>query len=97
MSAHVGVVRTAAGLRRALADILRLEGETQAAPQLRNMATAALMVAAAALERAESRGGHTRSDFPHADPRRAKRTFMTLAEARRIAAAVRARELEPTA
>jgi L-aspartate oxidase len=96
MSADLGVVRTAAGLRGALAEILRLEDEKQAAPQLRNMAAAALMVAAAALERTESRGGHTRSDFPQADPRQAKRTFMTLAEARRIAAEVCARELEPT-
>jgi L-aspartate oxidase len=62
------------------------------------MATAALLVAAAALRREESRGGHYRSDFPKADPAQAKRTFITLEDAREIAAAVdvaRAPELEP--
>jgi L-aspartate oxidase len=50
------------------------------------MATAGLLVAAPALRRQESRGGHFRRDFPDADPRLAKRTFLTLAEARAIAA-----------
>ena len=98
MSSNVGVVRTAACLRRALAEILRLERDAQTMPQLRNMATTALMVSAAALKRTESRGGHTRADFPHADPRQAQRSFMTLAEARRIAAdALRSHELETAA
>jgi L-aspartate oxidase len=50
------------------------------------MATAALLVTAAALRREESRGGHYRSDFPKADPAQARRTFITLDDARRIAA-----------
>ena len=49
------------------------------------MATAALMVTAAALRREESRGGHFRSDFPKTDAKQARRTFVTLDEARRIA------------
>jgi L-aspartate oxidase len=57
-------------------------------PQLRNMATAALLIAAAALRREESRGGHYRADFPEADARQAQRTFLTLGEARRIAESV---------
>jgi L-aspartate oxidase len=56
-------------------------------PQTRNMATAALMVTAAALKREESRGGHFRSDFPQTDLP-ARRTFITLDEARAIAGAV---------
>jgi L-aspartate oxidase len=52
---------------------------------LRNMATAALLVAAAALQRHESRGGHFRTDYPHADPAQAHRTLLTLADARTIA------------
>lgn len=83
MSAHVGVIRNGAGLTAALADILRIEHEAPS-PALKNMAAAALLVAAAAFARRESRGGHCRSDFPKPDAR-AQRTFMTLADARAIA------------
>jgi aspartate oxidase len=51
----------------ALAEIARIERECARLPQTRNMATAALMVTAAALRREESRGGHFRSDFPKTD------------------------------
>ena len=85
MSAHVGVIRGANGLRYALGEIVRMEREARS-PQQRNMAIAALLVTAAALKRTESRGGHFRTDFPDADPAQAKRTFMTLADARAIAA-----------
>ena len=44
------------------------------------------MIAATALMRKESRGGHQRSDFPQTDPALARRTFTTLAECNRIAA-----------
>jgi L-aspartate oxidase len=43
------------------------------------------MVTAAALARHESRGGHFRSDYPQTDPV-AKRSFLTLADAEKIAA-----------
>jgi L-aspartate oxidase len=87
MTANVGVIRDGAGLRHALTEIARLERASAGNPALRNMATAALMVTAAALKRDESRGGHYRSDFPKTDPKQAKRTFLTLDEAREIAAA----------
>ena len=58
MSAHVGVIRDADGLKHALAEIARIERDMPRAPQLRNMATAALLVTAAALA-------------PHREPRRA--------------------------
>ena len=48
---------------------------------LRNRTEAALLVAASALRRRESRGGHFRSDFPAPDPAQAHRSFMTLDEA----------------
>jgi L-aspartate oxidase len=86
MSSQVGVVRTGNGLKQALGKIAALERDAQRMPQLRNMATAALMITAAALRRTESRGGHYRFDFPAADLSLAKRTFITLAEARGIAA-----------
>jgi L-aspartate oxidase len=49
------------------------------------MATAALLIAAAALQRTESRGGHFRSDCPNSDPQQARRSFITLDQARAIA------------
>jgi L-aspartate oxidase len=85
MSTHVGVIRSREGLVRALDMLARLEREAQNLPALRNMATTALLVTAAALRREESRGGHYRSDFPQADPALAQRTFITLADARAIA------------
>jgi len=85
MSQHVGVIRNGDGLATALEGISRIEREAKSA-SLRNMATAALLVAAAAFARNESRGAHQRSDYPRPDPALAQRTFLTLAEARMIAA-----------
>jgi L-aspartate oxidase len=85
MSAHVGVIRDREGLIKALDTIQRMERESRNVPAMRNMATAALLVTAAALGREESRGGHYRSDFPETNPALAKRTFITLAEAQEIA------------
>jgi L-aspartate oxidase len=53
---------------------------------LRNMVTTALIVAASAWSRRESRGAHFRSDYPAEDASQRKRTMTTLAEARRVAA-----------
>jgi L-aspartate oxidase len=91
MSADVGVIRDGDGLARALAKIARLEC-TATTPALRNMATAALLIAAAAFRRRESRGAHCRSDYPQAA--QACRGFLTLSDARATAAGV-APELVP--
>jgi L-aspartate oxidase len=85
MSQHVGVIRTGDGLATALERIPQFEREAKSA-SVRNMATAALLVAAAAFARHESRGAHERSDYPRPDPALARHTFLTLAEARTIAA-----------
>ncbi len=85
MSRHVGVVRDAGGLGEALRVFAGLEAEARD-PQLKNALTVARMIAAAALARQESRGGHQRSDFPHADPALARRNFTTLAQCNQIAA-----------
>jgi L-aspartate oxidase len=82
MSRDVALERNEDGLRHALGVIARLE-TTSAEPALLNMTAAAKLVAAAALARTESRGGHWRSDHPQTAD--AARTFMTLADAERIA------------
>jgi L-aspartate oxidase len=88
MSRDVALERNERGLRAALDVIARLE-TTSHEPALLNMTAAAKLVAAAALARQESRGGHWRSDYPHTD-KTGRRTFMTLADADRIAANVEA-------
>jgi len=86
MSRDVALERNAEGLRAALGVIGRLETITNE-PALLNMAAAAKLVAAAALTRQESRGGHWRSDYPETRET-GVRTFMTLAQAERIASTV---------
>ena len=88
MSRDVALERNEQGLRAALEVIARLEN-TSAEPALLNMTAAAKLVTAAALARHESRGGHWRSDHPQTSSH-ATRTFMTLADAERIAANVQA-------
>jgi L-aspartate oxidase len=85
MARHVGVLRDRAGLAEALSVIARLERSCRST-RFENMLTAAKLIAAAALARIESRGGHYRSDFPDTDPAWRHRTFLTLADAGRIAA-----------
>ncbi|HWU21359.1 MAG TPA: FAD-binding protein, partial [Nocardioides sp.] len=79
----VGIIRDAPELERAITAIeelkqraqhLSVEGHRQYNPgwhlaiDLRNLLLVAESVAKAALERKESRGGHTRNDFPGPDP-----------------------------
>ncbi|HVG50597.1 MAG TPA: L-aspartate oxidase [Xanthobacteraceae bacterium] len=84
MSKQVGVVRTGDGLAHALAKIAEMDAQATS-PASKNIATTALMIAAAAYQRRESRGAHFRLDFPTGDPNQARRTMMTLARARDIA------------
>jgi succinate dehydrogenase / fumarate reductase, flavoprotein subunit len=82
MNDLVGIIRTAAELEASLKEIARLkeraqrlvvEGHRQYNPgwhlalDLRNMLLVSESIAKAALEREESRGGHTRDDFPGTD------------------------------
>jgi L-aspartate oxidase len=84
MSFHAGIERDGEGLRRALATISAVERAGQNEPALLNMTATAKLIAAAALARRESRGAHFRADFPQTYTA-AKRTFLTLAAAERIA------------
>ncbi len=83
MNDLVGIIRTAEEIERALAKLeelrtrarhLTVEGHRQFNPgwhlalDLRNMLAVSECVARAALARQESRGGHTRDDFPKMDP-----------------------------
>ncbi|SDU53891.1 fumarate reductase/succinate dehydrogenase flavoprotein subunit [Jiangella alkaliphila] len=78
----VGIIRTADEMERALTDLaslreritrLSVEGHRQYNPgwhlalDLHNMLRVSECIARAALERTESRGGHTRDDFPATD------------------------------
>jgi L-aspartate oxidase len=82
MTAHAGVERDAAGLSHALREIARIERAAQGTSRaFLNMLSAATLIAAAALKRKESRGGHARSDFPKTDPDQAHQTVMTLEDA----------------
>jgi L-aspartate oxidase len=90
MAAHVGVVRHRDGLARALFEIASIERHA-GSPAMRNMALAALMVAAAAYRRQESRGAHFRTDYPQADPAQAVRHMLTYEQGMTIAADAAAR------
>ncbi|OAF16988.1 L-aspartate oxidase [Bradyrhizobium neotropicale] len=84
MSSRVGVARDGDGLAEAVRHLGALEREATSGA-LCNMATAALLVAAAAWARRESRGAHFRSDHPVEVASRAQRTMTTLAAAREVA------------
>ena len=84
MSSHVGVIRNGENLAEAVRSFAALERDTGNIA-LRNMATTALLVAAGAFIRRESRGAHFRSDYPTEKKVFAHRTMTTLGEARDIA------------
>jgi succinate dehydrogenase / fumarate reductase flavoprotein subunit len=87
MQGLVGIIRTEGELKEALVQIERLEERAASvrvegsltynpgwhlALDLRNLLTVSGAIALAALERQESRGGHTRDDYPKPDPQFAK-------------------------
>jgi len=91
MNDLVGIIRTADELSRSLEEIEKLkerarnlvvEGHRQYNPgwhlaiDLRNMLLVSECIAKAALERQESRGGHTRNDFPGPSPEWGQRNLV---------------------
>src|ERR1051325_1544559 len=87
MQSLVGIIRTESELKKALGEIARfkerlqrvtVEGNRQYNPgwhlalDLRTMLAVAEACTLSALERRESRGGHTRDDYPKTDPDLAK-------------------------
>jgi L-aspartate oxidase len=87
MASHVGVIRDRERLAEAVRTFADIERDTGNIA-LRNMATTALLVAASAWTRRESRGAHYRIDYPAEQPALAHRTMTTLAAARDIAASL---------
>jgi succinate dehydrogenase / fumarate reductase flavoprotein subunit len=91
MQEHVGIYRDEAGLKKALDEIavfkrraqqVRVTGTAAYNPgyhlsrDLYSMLTVAEVVTMAALERKETRGGHSRVDFPNVDPVWGKRNVI---------------------
>ncbi len=85
MEQAVGVVRDQTSLEDAVQNLGRLVG-SQHPPA---GAVAALLIAVAALQRTESRGGHCRRDHPATLAALARPSRITLAEAEVLAAAIR--------
>lgn len=76
----VGLVRDEAGLNEALTELDLLSSRyLRPAGEARNLLEVGRLVAAAALARRESRGGHYRSDYPVPDPAWQRRQFLTAA------------------
>jgi L-aspartate oxidase len=96
MTSHVGVIRDGDRLAEAVRSFAAIERDTGNIA-LRNMATTALLVAASAWARRESRGAHYRIDTPAENPAAAHRTMTTLAAARDIAASLSERAAERSA
>lgn len=87
MTSHVGVIRDGEGLAEAVRSFAAIERDTGNIA-LRNMAATALLVAASAWARRESRGAQYRTDYPTEKPALAHRTMTTLTAARDIAASL---------
>ena len=87
MQRHAGIIRDKSGLETALTELEKLKGRARkvgisgsreynpgwhTAIDLRSLLVVSEATARAALERTESRGAHTRSDYPDSDDRQAR-------------------------
>jgi len=82
MSSKVGVLRDADGMAQALRDLRDLsERHGAVSTNFDNMLAAATLIAAAAYNRKESRGGHFRTDYPEKDDSLQHRTEITYTQA----------------
>lgn len=88
MDEAVGVVRDRVSLERAVVALSRLSDRGRRSPSSPDSALAALLIAAAALRRAESRGAHRRRDHPDTSAEWAHPMSMALADTIELAAAL---------
>jgi succinate dehydrogenase / fumarate reductase flavoprotein subunit len=108
MQRNAGIIRDKAGLETALAELEKLKGRAtkvgitgsreynpgwHTAIDLHSLLVVSEATARAALERTESRGAHTRSDYPDSDERQAREQIVIKKEGDRMA--VR-REAQPS-
>jgi len=100
MQRNAGIIRDKAGLETALAELEQLKARARrvgisgsreynpgwhTAIDLRSLLIVSEATARAALERTESRGGHTRSDYPDSDERQAREQIVIKKEGDRMA------------
>src|SRR5213595_1732180 len=107
MQRNAGIIRDKAGLETALTELEKLKGRARnvgitgsreynpgwhTAIDLRSLLVVSEATARAALERTESRGAHTRSDYPDSDERQAREQIVIKKEGERM---VVRREAQP--
>ncbi len=107
MQRNAGIIRDKAGLETALTELEKLKGRARqvgitgsreynpgwhTAIDLHSLLVVSEATARAALERTESRGGHTRSDFPDSDERQTRAQIVIKKEGDRM---VVRREAQP--
>jgi len=95
MQRNAGIIRDKSGLESALTELEKLKGRARkvgitgsreynpgwhTAIDLHSLLVVSEATARAALERTESRGGHTRSDFPDSDERQAREQIVVKKE-----------------
>jgi succinate dehydrogenase flavoprotein subunit len=100
MQRNAGIIRDKAGLETALTELEQLNGRARkvgitgsreynpgwhTAIDLHSLLVVSEATARAALERTESRGGHTRSDYPNSDERQAREQIVINKEGDRMA------------
>ncbi|WP_417430447.1 L-aspartate oxidase [Kiloniella sp.] len=76
---YIGLCRDETGLKILLKELDRIELDNPyPSTRLRNIMTTSHLIATAALERKESRGGHYRLDYPNSDPRYQRHSIVEL-------------------
>ena len=100
MQRNAGIIRDKAGLETALTELDKLKSRAKkvgitgsreynpgwhTAIDLKSLLVVSEATARAALERTESRGGHTRSDYPDSDERQTREQIVIKKEGDRMA------------